>query len=92
MNEKITASAFSVFCSVLILIGLSVRVSAMPLLIIILTAIITTKVPILLDKGFLSTAHEARTDLAMTTLLIYLLIYGSGKWSIDSKFNKSLKT
>lgn len=27
----------------------------------------------------------------MTMLLIYLLIYGSGSLSIDSKINKSLK-
>ena len=76
----------------LILIGLSVRIAAIPLLIIMITAITTTKIPILLEKGFWSMAHEARTDFAMTILLIYLLIFGSGKWSIDSKINKSVIT
>jgi uncharacterized membrane protein YphA (DoxX/SURF4 family) len=57
-----------------------------------ITAIATTKIPILLEKGFWSMAHEARTDFAMTILLIYLLIFGSGKLSIDSKINKSLIT
>jgi putative oxidoreductase len=28
-------------------------------------------------------AHAARTDFAMTMLLIYLLINGAGKWSVD---------
>jgi len=28
-------------------------------------------------------AHAARTDFAMTMLLIFLLIYGAGKWSLD---------
>lgn len=35
-------------------------------------------------------AHEYRTDFAMTLLLIYLLVYGAGRCSIDSKiFNRS---
>jgi len=44
-----------------------------------------------MDKGFWVLAHEYRTDFAMTLLLIYLFIYGSGKWSIDLKIYKSLK-
>jgi putative oxidoreductase len=94
-NPEFLASfvaSFEIVCGTLILIGLCVRIAAIPLLIIIITAIITTKIPILLEKGFWSMAHEARTDFAMTILLIYLLIFGSGKWSIDSKFYKSLIT
>ncbi len=94
-NPEFLASfvaSFEIICGTLILIGLCVRIAAIPLLIIIITAIITTKIPILLEKGFWSMAHEARTDFAMTILLIYLLIFGSGKWSIDSKINKSLIT
>lgn len=29
--------------------------------------------------------HAYRTDFALTLLLIYLVIYGAGKWSFDSK-------
>jgi len=57
-----------------------------------ITAFITTKWPILIEKGFWPMAHEYRTDFAMTLLLLYLLIYGSGNWSIDSKIKKLLKT
>jgi putative oxidoreductase len=57
-----------------------------------ITAFITTKWPILIDKGFWSMAHEYRTDFALTLLLLYLIIYGSGKWSIDSGIIKSFKT
>ncbi len=85
-------ACFEIVCGTLILIGLSVRIAAIPLLIIIITAIVTTKIPILQDKGFWSMAHEARTDFAMTILLIHLLIFGGGRWSIDTKIYKSLFT
>jgi putative oxidoreductase len=80
---------FEIICSAFILLGLFTRLVSIPLFIIMITAFITTKWPILLDKGFWSMAHEYRTDFAMTLLLIYLFIYGSGGWSIDSRINKS---
>jgi len=83
---------FEVVCSIFILAGLVVRIASVPLMIIMITAFITTKWPILIEKGFWPMAHEYRTDFAMTLLLLYLLIYGSGNWSIDSKIKKLLKT
>ena len=83
---------FEVVCSIFILAGLVVRIASVPLMIIMITAFITTKWPILIEKGFWSMAHEYRTDFAMTLLLLYLLIYGSGNWSIDSRIKKLLKT
>lgn len=77
--------SFEILCGILILIGLFTRLAAIPLLIVMLVAFITTKVPILTDKGFWSFAHEYRTDLAMTLLLIYLLIYGGGNHSMDKR-------
>jgi uncharacterized membrane protein YphA (DoxX/SURF4 family) len=76
---------FEIICGILIILGLITRVASIPLIIIMITAFITTKIPILIHKGFWPWAHEYRTDFAMTLLLIYLLIYGSGRWSIDSK-------
>lgn len=76
-------ASFEIICGVLILIGFSVRMAAIPLLIIMITAIITTKIPILQDKGFWQMAHESRTDFAMTMLIIFLFIYGAGKLSVD---------
>ena len=81
-------ASFEIVCGVLILIGFSIRVAAIPLLTIMITAIITTKIPILMAKGFWSMAHEARTDFAMTMLIIFLLIYGAGKLSIDYHFQR----
>lgn len=83
---------FEIICGALVLLGLFTRLASIPLFIIMITAFITTKWPILIDKGFWSMAHEYRTDFAMTLLLLYLIIYGSGKWSIDSGILKSFKT
>lgn len=76
---------FEICCAILILIGFLTRIAAIPLLIIMITAFITTKIPFLLNKGFWPFAHEYRTDFAMTLLLIFLLIYGGGKHSVDIK-------
>jgi uncharacterized membrane protein YphA (DoxX/SURF4 family) len=48
-----------------------------------LVAISTTKLPILLKNGFWAMAHEARTDWSMILGLLFLLIVGSGRWSLD---------
>src|ERR1017187_1413399 len=73
-----------IVCGAFILLGFLTRLSAVPLLIDISVAIATTKVPMLLDKGFWAAAHEARTDVSMLLGLIFLLIVGAGPWSVDS--------
>ncbi len=81
-------ATFEIVCGILVLLGLFTRLASIPLLIIMGTALVTTKIPILLNKGFWSMAHESRTDFAMTVLLIYLLIYGAGKLSFDFNIRK----
>ena len=76
---------FEIVCGSLILLGFITRLAAIPLLIVMITAFVTTKWPILMNKGLWPWAHEYRTDFAMTLLLLYLLIYGAGSWSVDSK-------
>ena len=83
------AGTFEIICGTLILLGLLTRLASIPLFIIMMTAFVTTKWPLLINKGFWPLAHEYRTDFAMTILLIYLFIYGSGRWSVDSKFYKT---
>jgi len=93
-NPEFLASfvaSFEIVCGVLILIGFSVRVAAIPLLIIMITAITTTKIPILQDKGFWQMAHDSRTDFSMTLLIIFLIIYGAGKFSVDYWIQQKLK-
>lgn len=83
--------AFEIVCGSLILIGLITKLATVPLIVIMITAFVTTKWPILIHKGFWQWAHEYRTDFAMTILLLYLLIYGAGSWSFDLKIHGTLK-
>jgi putative oxidoreductase len=68
-----------------VLVGLITRLASIPLLIIMATAFITTKIPILVTHGLWSFLHEYRTDFSLTVLLILLIISGGGKWSADLK-------
>jgi uncharacterized membrane protein YphA (DoxX/SURF4 family) len=74
---------FEIVCALLIIIGLLTRLAVVPLLVIMIVAFVTTKWPELMEKGFWVMAHDGRTDFAMTLLLIFLFIYGSGKPSVD---------
>ena len=78
-------------CGLLLIIGLYIRLAAVPLLIVILNAIYFTKVPELLSKGFWATAHDGRTDFCMFAGLIFLLFYGSGLYSADSRFQRNAR-
>lgn len=73
-----------VMCGALLLAGLLTRLAAVPLLIDITVAILTTKIPILLTKGFWPMEAEARTDYAMLMGLLFLLASGAGPWSLDA--------
>jgi uncharacterized membrane protein YphA (DoxX/SURF4 family) len=69
----------------LLLLGLATRLAAIPLVIDMLVAIGSTKIPILLSRGFWAMAHEARTDWSMLLGTLFLLIVGAGPWSLDAK-------
>jgi putative oxidoreductase len=84
-------------CGALIIVGLLTRLAAIPPIIIMIVAIVSTKVPILLGQdfwifhlpkqpryGFWSMAHEARADFCMLLGALYLLIVGAGAWSLDA--------
>jgi len=86
-----------IVCGALVIIGLFTRLAAIPLLIDISVAILSTKIPILLGRGYwrftlpklkhygvLSMLHEARTDISMVLGLIFILIVGAGAMSADA--------
>jgi putative oxidoreductase len=74
---------FEILCGTFILLGFCTRLSSIPLIIIMLVAISTTKADILFKTGFWSMMHEARADWSMLLGSIFLLIKGGGKFSID---------
>lgn len=89
--------AVEVVCGALLIVGLLTRFAAIPLIMDISTAIVSTKIPVLLGHGvlgfslarlphygLLSMIHEARTDLSMLLGLLFLLIVGAGAWSMDA--------
>lgn len=82
-------ASFEVVCGLLVFSGLFARLAAVPLLIIMIVALLTTKLPILLNDGFWEMAHAARTDWSMLIGSIIIIIIGAGKYSIDKYFTSS---
>lgn len=78
---------FEIVCGFLVLLDLKTRLAAIPLLIVISTAICTTKIPELFraNQGFRYMVSDARTDFAMFCCLLFLIIYGKGRASIHSR-------
>jgi putative oxidoreductase len=77
---------FEIVCGLLLLMGLWTRAAAVPLLIVICTAIVTTKLPELsrANQGFWFMVSDARTDFAMLCSLLFLLSAGGGDWSVGA--------
>jgi uncharacterized membrane protein YphA (DoxX/SURF4 family) len=91
-----------IVCGALLLVGLLTRLASAVLLINITVAIITTKLPVLLgheiwgfalpklpQHGLWSMLHEARTDFSMFLGLAFLLVVGSGSWSVDAWLSRT---
>jgi len=78
---------FEIVCGALVLLGLWTRISSIPLLIVITTAIATTKLPELArpNQGFWFMVSDARTDFAMFCSLIFLIVSGGGAWSLTDR-------
>ena len=78
-----------IVCGLFFILGLLTRLAAITMIIDMLVAISTTKIPILLKSGFWSMAHEARTDYAMLLGSIFLMVVGAGPWSFDAKLTRT---
>lgn len=86
-----------VVCGMLVLLGLFTRWAAVPLILIMIGALVTTKLPILLGHGigpfavrelntygFWAMAHAARTDWALLLGALVLAVAGAGPRSLDA--------
>jgi putative oxidoreductase len=81
---------------VLLIAGLFTRVIAVPFIIEMVVAILTTKIslylgtsplplpPALPKVGFWAVMHETRSDYAQILTSIFLLVAGPGSWSLDA--------
>ena len=76
-----------IVCGLLVLFGLWTRAAAVPLLIVIITAIGSTKIPELFrtSQGLWFMVSDARTDFAMFCSLIFLVLAGGGAWSLGAR-------
>src|SRR5271169_3111764 len=79
---------FEIACGIWVILGFVRRLAVIPLLIISSTAILTTKVPMLLQKGFWPTAHEIRVDYCMWLGAFFLFVTGAGSLSVDASIAK----
>ena len=82
-------ACFEITCGVLVLLGLLTRLAVIPLIVIMLTAIYTTKFEIFQQQGFWKMAHEARTDWSMLLGSLFLFIVGAGQWSLDAWLSRN---
>jgi len=91
--------ATEIVCGTLLLVGLFVRVAALPLVIDMVVAIVTTKLPLLFGAGpepvaappktgFWAFAYQARLDVTMLTACVFLVIAGAGLLSVDALLSR----
>ena len=74
-----------IVCGAFLILGLRTSLAAVPLLIDISVAIVTTKWPLLRHQGFWAAMHESRVDLCMFFGLLAILLQGAGPYSVDSR-------
>jgi uncharacterized membrane protein YphA (DoxX/SURF4 family) len=92
-------------CGGLLLIsGLGTRLIAIPFVIEMIVAILSTKISLYLGTsplplppappkiGIWAVLHEIRADYAQIVTSVFLLINGPGKWSLDAVLQRSLKS
>src|SRR5258707_7822249 len=79
-------------CGLLLIFGLFTRPAALLLLIDISVAILTTKVPLALHKGFWPAEAEARADYSMFMSSLFLLIVGAGpyRWTLGGQESEAI--
>jgi putative oxidoreductase len=90
-----------IFGGLLLLTGLMTRAIAIPFVAEMIVAILSTKIPLYLGTsplplppappqvGFWAVLHEVRSEYAQILTVIFLLINGPGKWSLDAVLQRA---
>jgi uncharacterized membrane protein YphA (DoxX/SURF4 family) len=87
--------ATEILCGAMLACGLFVRVAALPLVVDMIVAIVTTKIPLLFGPGpepvgaapkigFWAFAYQSRLDVTMLVACLFLATVGAGLWSLDA--------
>lgn len=82
-------ASFEIICGLFIIIGFLTRIASIPTLIIMAVAILTTKTQVYTNEGFWEMMHSSRTDWAMFIGSLFLIIKGSGDFSVDSLISEN---
>jgi uncharacterized membrane protein YphA (DoxX/SURF4 family) len=91
--------ATEIVCGTLVLLGLFVRLASLPLMVDMVVAIATTKLPLLVGVGpepiaaqpkigFWAFAYQARLDVTMLLACGFLVIAGAGLLSLDALLSR----
>lgn len=92
-------------CGLMFIVGFFARAAAVPIIIVMIVAIVSTKYPVLLGEdwgmfkvrkletyGFWSMMHEIRNDWAMFFGACFILLSGAGRWSVDAALARRTDT
>jgi uncharacterized membrane protein YphA (DoxX/SURF4 family) len=94
-------AAFEAGCGILLMLGLFTRLAAIPMIVDMVVAILSTKIPMLLgtsplplppvppQSGFWAVLHEVRSEYAQLLGTIYLLLAGPGRHALDAVLARS---
>lgn len=91
--------ATEVVCGTLLILGLFVRLASLPLMVDMMVAIATTKLPLLFGAGpepvaalpktgLWAFAYQARLDVTMLLACGFLVVAGAGLYSLDALLSR----
>jgi len=96
-------AVFEAGCGLLLMLGLLTRLAAIPMIVDMIVAIVSTKVglyfgttllplpPVPPQTGFWAVLHEIRSEYAQLLGTLYLLIAGPGRQSLDALLARGLR-
>lgn len=81
-----TVGGTEVLCGLLVLLGVGVRVSVVPLMAILLAALLAVRLPLLGAEGLVGFLHASLLETVLLLACAFLLRAGAGPLSMDRKW------